>query len=161
MIHSVPARVPLSFRERATIVLVALAAISAVALGLWAFSASSRDEEIARDLFSRLEEGDDENAFALLDAELQAEIGSPAELGRLWKASGIAKVAMANGCSGVSPGSSTVKMRATVTPASGAPVGPFVLGPTVTDRSCRRKGLMPLVVRIVKGKVAAVRFEPD
>ncbi len=152
---------PLSFRERATIVLVALFAISALGIGLWVWSSSSRDEDIAKDLFSRLEKGDDENAFALLAPELQAEIGSPAELGKRWKASGIAGVAMDTTCSGVSPGSSTLKMRATVTPASGAPAGPFVLGPSVTDRSCKGKGPMPLVVRIKEGKVAAVRFEPD
>jgi hypothetical protein len=152
--------VPLSFRERATIVLVALAAVSALVVGLWVWSSSSRDEDIAKDLLSRLARGDDESAYAMLDPELQAEIGSPAELGRRWKASGVAGIAALTVCSGVSLGSSTVKMRATVTPASAAPAGPFVLGPSVSDRSCKGQGPMPLVVVVSEGKVAAVSLEP-
>ena len=152
--------VPLTLRERAIVVLLVLAALAAVAVGFWVWSSSSRDEDVAAQLFSRLGETDYENAYALLTPELQAELKSPGELERRWTATGLTGVALIPVCAGMSPGTSTLKMRATVTPASASPALPFVLGAPLSDRSCKGKGPMPLVVLVKDGKVAAVRLEP-
>lgn len=152
-----PGERPLSIGEKLKIGLVALAVFGAIGIGVWAYASHSEGQELIEAWFGSLQSGDYERAYSLLHPNLQKELGSAERLGELWAAAGVGELTMRSECSGMSPGSSTVKMHASVKPRASA--RPFALGPELTDRSCKGHGKMPLVVRINDGMIAAVRLD--
>ena len=104
----------------------------------WATTADDESEAVAAEFFDHLQAGRHENAYALLTADLQEDVGSAEELARRWSATGVTRVESEFGCSGIGRTRHSLRLRPTkiVRTAEGDPLLLGELGATCLQRKC-------------------------